>query len=196
MGTKPSTHWPVTTVGVGRAVEHRPGHLRATDVGCHRVRRVRLCPPGQVHERGGEEQGRVTSWCPPRRPSPRPDRSAADLSATNFNIVNGPGAATYPLANFSWTLIYQKQSSTERGHRPRAALRLGHHDGTEAGGRPRLLAAARPTSSAWPTRPCSRLQTSSGATVFTRMRRRPPGADEPGRSRPTPAPPSTMGHWS
>ena len=40
---------------------------------------------------------------------------ASGLSATNFNIVNGPGAATYPLANFSWTLIYQKQSNTNQG---------------------------------------------------------------------------------
>ena len=37
---------------------------------------------------------------------------ASSLSAANFNIVDGSGAATYPLANFSWTLIYQKQSST------------------------------------------------------------------------------------
>jgi phosphate transport system substrate-binding protein len=40
---------------------------------------------------------------------------AANLSASNFNIVNGPGAATYPLANFSWTLIYQKQSNATLG---------------------------------------------------------------------------------
>ncbi len=40
---------------------------------------------------------------------------ASDLSASNFNIVNGPGAGTYPLANFSWTLIYQKQSNTTLG---------------------------------------------------------------------------------
>jgi phosphate transport system substrate-binding protein len=39
--------------------------------------------------------------------------SSADLSATNFNIVDGPGASTYPLANLSWTLLYQKQSNTE-----------------------------------------------------------------------------------
>jgi phosphate transport system substrate-binding protein len=38
---------------------------------------------------------------------------ASTVSATNFNIVDGPGAATYPLANFSWTLLYQKQSSTD-----------------------------------------------------------------------------------
>jgi phosphate transport system substrate-binding protein len=40
---------------------------------------------------------------------------ATNLSATNFNIVNGPGAATYPLANFSWTIMYQTQSNTDNG---------------------------------------------------------------------------------
>lgn len=37
---------------------------------------------------------------------------ASSLSATNFNVVDGSGTGTYPLANFSWTLLYQKQSST------------------------------------------------------------------------------------
>jgi phosphate transport system substrate-binding protein len=34
------------------------------------------------------------------------------VSASNFNIVDGPGSDTYPLANFSWALLYQKQSNT------------------------------------------------------------------------------------
>jgi phosphate transport system substrate-binding protein len=41
--------------------------------------------------------------------------ASAGLSATKFNIVNGPGHTTYPLANFSWALIYQKQPSTDLG---------------------------------------------------------------------------------
>ena len=67
---------------------------------------------------------------------------AANLSAANFNIVNGPGAGTYPLANFSWTLLYQKQSNTTLGRRARQALRLGDDDRPAAGGRTRVLAAA------------------------------------------------------
>lgn len=34
---------------------------------------------------------------------------APDLSPSNFSIINEPGAITYPIANFSWTLLYQKQ---------------------------------------------------------------------------------------
>jgi len=44
----------------------------------------------------------------------------SNLSATTFNIVYEPGAATYPLANFSWTLVYQKQPNIDNG------LALGH----------------------------------------------------------------------
>ena len=40
---------------------------------------------------------------------------ASDLSSSNFNIVNEPGATTYPLANFSWTLLYERQSDTHTG---------------------------------------------------------------------------------
>lgn len=37
------------------------------------------------------------------------------LSPFNFNIIYEPGAATYPIANFSWTLVERRQSSTATG---------------------------------------------------------------------------------
>ena len=40
---------------------------------------------------------------------------ATSLSPTNFNVVNEAGSGTYPIANFSWTLVYQKQSDTSTG---------------------------------------------------------------------------------
>lgn len=40
---------------------------------------------------------------------------ATNLSATDFNIVEEPGSDTYPLANFSWTILYQRQSVTDTG---------------------------------------------------------------------------------
>jgi phosphate transport system substrate-binding protein len=39
----------------------------------------------------------------------------SSLSPTDFNIVWGSGSQTYPLANFSWALMYQKQSNTNIG---------------------------------------------------------------------------------
>lgn len=41
--------------------------------------------------------------------------NASTLSAANFDIVNGPGTATYPLANFSWSLLYVKQANRDSG---------------------------------------------------------------------------------
>jgi phosphate transport system substrate-binding protein len=40
---------------------------------------------------------------------------ATSLSPTDFNVVNETGASSYPIANFSWTLVYQKQSDTATG---------------------------------------------------------------------------------
>jgi phosphate transport system substrate-binding protein len=40
---------------------------------------------------------------------------AKSVSATSFNIVWGPGKSTYPLANFSWAILYQQQSDTNTG---------------------------------------------------------------------------------
>jgi len=40
---------------------------------------------------------------------------ATSLSATNFSIIDEPGASTYPLANFSWTLLDQKQTDKAKG---------------------------------------------------------------------------------
>jgi phosphate transport system substrate-binding protein len=39
----------------------------------------------------------------------------SNVSGSNFNIVWAPGSSTYPLANFSWALLYQKQSVTNTG---------------------------------------------------------------------------------
>ena len=41
--------------------------------------------------------------------------TATSLSSTNFNIIWSAGSEAYPLANFSWALIYQKQSTTNTG---------------------------------------------------------------------------------
>ena len=40
---------------------------------------------------------------------------ATSLSPTDFNVVNESGSGTYPIANFSWTLVYQKQTDTSTG---------------------------------------------------------------------------------
>jgi phosphate transport system substrate-binding protein len=46
--------------------------------------------------------------------------NASKLSSTNFSIIGSGGATTYPIANFSWALLYQKQSSAAKGEAARA----------------------------------------------------------------------------
>ena len=38
-----------------------------------------------------------------------------NLSASNFDIVDESGSTSYPLVNFSWSLVYQKQAVTNNG---------------------------------------------------------------------------------
>lgn len=38
-----------------------------------------------------------------------------NVSATNFSIVNAPGAASYPIAGYSWVLLYKNQTNQATG---------------------------------------------------------------------------------
>jgi phosphate transport system substrate-binding protein len=40
---------------------------------------------------------------------------ATAVSSSNFSIINEPGADSYPLANYSWTLLYEKQTDQNQG---------------------------------------------------------------------------------
>jgi len=37
------------------------------------------------------------------------------VSATNYLIVNGSGAGSYPISTYSWVIVYQKQSNSNNG---------------------------------------------------------------------------------
>jgi phosphate transport system substrate-binding protein len=39
----------------------------------------------------------------------------SSVSATNFSIVNEPGAQTYPIAGFSWVVLYTSYSDADKG---------------------------------------------------------------------------------
>ena len=39
----------------------------------------------------------------------------ANVSASNFSIVNQPGDATYPIAGFSWVVLYTSYSDADKG---------------------------------------------------------------------------------
>ena len=39
----------------------------------------------------------------------------ADVSASNFSIVNEPGSKSYPIVGYSWALVYQHQDNAASG---------------------------------------------------------------------------------
>jgi len=113
-GTTPSTKWPITTVGVGEQLNTGvAGYIQQTPGA---IGYVEYAYALQASFTNAALKNQAGSFVTPSQSSiAAAGAQASGLSASNFNIVNGPGAGTYPLANFSWTLVYQKQSNTTLG---------------------------------------------------------------------------------
>ncbi len=110
IGTKPSTHWPVTNVGVGEQLN--TGLATYVEQTTGAIGYVEYGYPLQAKFTNAAVRNKAGDFVVPTQSSIAAAGSlAAGLSASNFDIVDGTGAATYPLANFSWTPIYQRQSS-------------------------------------------------------------------------------------
>lgn len=52
-----------------------------------------------------------------------------DVSASDFSIVNEPGALSYPISGYSWALVYRDQPSLSTGHALVALLDWLTHSG-------------------------------------------------------------------
>jgi len=113
-GTTASTKWPLAKVGVGEQLNTGvASFVQQTPGAIGYVEYAYSLEGGFANAALKNASG---SFVKPSQSSIAAAGSqASNLSATNFNIVNGPGANTYPLANFSWSLIYQKQSNTDLG---------------------------------------------------------------------------------
>jgi phosphate transport system substrate-binding protein len=113
-GTTPSTKWPITNIGVGEQLNTGvAGFIQQTQGA---IGFVEYAYSLQASFTNAAIKNAAGDFVKPSQSSiAAAGAQASGLSATNFNIVNGPGAATYPLANFSWTLLYQKQSNTDQG---------------------------------------------------------------------------------
>jgi len=70
-------------------------------------------------------------------PGPTSVASAASdfphVSATHFSIVNAPGTRSYPIAGYSWMLLYQKQSNEDTGSALANMANWLTHSGQELG---------------------------------------------------------------
>jgi phosphate transport system substrate-binding protein len=113
-GTTPSTKWPLPKIGVGEQLNTGvAGFVQQTPGAIGYVEYAYSLQAGFTNAAVKNAGG---SFVKPSQSSIAAAGSqASSLSASNFNIVNGPGANTYPLANFSWALVYQKQTNTTLG---------------------------------------------------------------------------------
>jgi len=113
-GTTPSTKWPITNVGVGEQLNTGVAGFIQQTPGA--IGYVEYAYSLQASFTNAALENASGSFVKPSQSSiAAAGAQATNLSASNFSIVNGTGAGTYPLANFSWTLIYQKQSNTTLG---------------------------------------------------------------------------------
>jgi phosphate transport system substrate-binding protein len=110
----PSKAWPLPKVGVGEQlnsgvatyISQTPGAIGYVEYGY--AKKANFTNAAILNSSG--------NYINPSEPSlVKAGENATHLSATNYSIIDGPGATTYPLANFSWTLLYQKQANTVTG---------------------------------------------------------------------------------
>jgi phosphate transport system substrate-binding protein len=117
-GTKASTHWPVPGVGVGEQLNSGVSTYVKQTPGT--IGYVSYAYAKEASSTSAALKNAAGAYVSPSPAGIAAAGShAANLSPTNFNIVDEPGKTTYPLANFSWTLINETQSNTQ------AAIVLG-----------------------------------------------------------------------
>jgi phosphate transport system substrate-binding protein len=113
-GSTASTKWPIASVGVGQQLNTGVANFIQQTQGA--IGYVEYAYSLQAGFTNVAVKNQAGSFVTPSQASIAAAGSQAKaLSASNFNIINGPGSGTYPLANFSWTLLYQKQSNANLG---------------------------------------------------------------------------------
>jgi phosphate transport system substrate-binding protein len=112
--TKASKTWPVASVGVGEQlnsgvanyIKQTPGAIGFVEYGY--ALQAGFVNAALKNAAGDFVEPSITAIG-------ASGSQATSLSATNFSIINEPGAGSYPLANFSWTLLDQKQADAAKG---------------------------------------------------------------------------------
>lgn len=113
-GTKAATRWPIASIGVGQQLNTGVASYIQQTQGA--IGYVEYAFAQKSKFNNVALKNASGAFVAPTLDSIKAaGAQATNLSAANFNIVNGGGAATYPLANFSWALLYQKQASTNVG---------------------------------------------------------------------------------
>jgi phosphate transport system substrate-binding protein len=112
--TKPSKTWPLAKVGIGEQLNTGVANYVHQTEGA-----IGFVEYGYALQAGFTNaalQNKAGSFVAPSIAAITADAGdATALSSTNFSIIDEPGAGSYPLANFSWTLVYEKQADTNKG---------------------------------------------------------------------------------
>jgi phosphate transport system substrate-binding protein len=110
--TAASTKWPVTNVGTGQQLNAGVATYIAQTQGA--IGYVEYAYAKQANfDNAALASGAGTYVSPSESTFATTGANASNLSATNFNVINS--GSGYPLVNFSWALVYQKQSNTNAG---------------------------------------------------------------------------------
>lgn len=163
--TKPSKTWPLSKVGIGEQLNTGvANYVHQTQGAIGFVEYGYALKAGFTNAALKNQGGSFVA--PSLASIAAAGAQASNLSASNFSIIDQPGAGTYPLANFSWTLIYQKQTDQSKGL---ALGKLFHYVITTGQQQSAALGYAPLPSNAatLAASTLQQLQTSSGAPLFS-----------------------------
>jgi phosphate transport system substrate-binding protein len=161
----PSRSWPLPKIGVGEQlntgvatyIKQTPGAIGFLEYGYALESGF---PSAALKNRAGNF---VT---PSEKSIASAGFAAHKLTPFNFSIVNEPGAGTYPVANFSWTLVYRKQPSASVGIALGKLLYYVVNQGQKLAGK-LGYAPLPPDVAAYATRTIERLEGPSGNLLFS-----------------------------
>lgn len=127
VGAGTSVNWPVGVGGKGNAsvagiVQQTPGAIGYIELAYALQNNLPHCLM----------QNQDGKWVAPSLDSAKAAAAAFQVPADmRVNIVNAPGADAYPIAGFSWALIYQKQTDKAKGEALVKFLDWCVHDGQQ-----------------------------------------------------------------
>lgn len=117
-GTKASTQWPAAVASVGLGQQLNKGvadFIRQTRGAIGYVEYAYALQASPPFTNAALQNAAGAFVGPSVASITAAGANAANLSSKDYNIVDGPGAGTYPLANFNWSLLYQRQADTTTG---------------------------------------------------------------------------------
>ncbi len=114
VGTVASKTWPIPTVGVGEQLNSGVATYISQTRGA--IGYVEYGYALEANFTNAALENKAGDFVAPSLSSiAQAGAQASGLSSSKYSIIDEPGAGTYPLANFSWTLLYQKDPNEAKG---------------------------------------------------------------------------------